>query len=136
MKKNSSSDASFIFPATDVANLREKLERFEGGSGSKALGHPGGASLGAERINTLQHQLQTVRKQDSELRKELEDVKHANIQLQAKVTALEYENDKALERTSVALRKSLTAIWFSDLHLPNSLVFPYRIAVVPPLSFK
>ena len=82
--------------------MKEKLERFEGGASVKGPALSG-ASLGAQRISNLQQQLQTVRQEDNDMRRELDDAKHENVQLKARMKTLEYENEQALQRASVAM---------------------------------
>lgn len=88
----------FLSPATEVAALKEKLER-KGGIFEAA----GAASLGAERIHQLHSQVQLLKSNEKEMRKEIDDLENERRELQKKVKNLERERDTSVQRTNELL---------------------------------
>jgi CRISPR/Cas system CMR-associated protein Cmr1 (group 7 of RAMP superfamily) len=89
-----------LFSATEVANLKEKLDQ-KGGQSHYST--PGSATLGADRIYYLQDQLGSYKKRETKSEKEIDEIRHMNTMLEQRVRAAERERDNAVERANHAL---------------------------------
>ncbi|XP_031560338.1 centrosomal protein of 162 kDa-like isoform X2 [Actinia tenebrosa] len=89
--------------ATEVANLKEKLDQHPG---QPHYSTPGSAVLGADRINYLQDQLGSYRRRETKTEKELDELRHVNMTLEQRMRAAERERDDAVERANQALGTS------------------------------
>ena len=92
----------FLFSASEVAALKEKLERKEG-----TFEISGTAALGAERIHQLHAQVKILKTNEQELKKEMDTLENENKKLEREMKNLERERDKAVQRADEALGRFL-----------------------------
>ena len=95
----------FLFSASEVAALKEKLERKEG-----TFEISGTAALGAERIHQLHAQVKILKTNEQELKKEMDTLENAKRKLEKEVKNLERERDEAVRRADEALGKFLCVL--------------------------
>ena len=98
-------DGSISFTASELANLKEKVERRESGGAGADLPAPGSAALGADKISQLTAEMRTLRRRVSEVQEEAEGLRRAKHELEARITRVEGERDAAVEQNSQVLGK-------------------------------
>ena len=87
--------------ASELANLKEKIERRESGD----LPAPGSATLGADKISQLTAEMRTLRRKVSEVQEEAEGLRRAKHELEDRIRGVEGERDAAMKQSSQVLGK-------------------------------
>ena len=95
----------FCFSASELANLKENIERRESGGPGADFPAPGSATLGADKIAQLTAEMRTLRRRVSEVQEEAEGLRRAKHELEARIRAVEGERDEAVKQSSQVLGK-------------------------------
>ena len=104
------------FSASEVAGLKEKLER-KGGTFELS----GTAALGAERIHQLHGQVKILKTNEQEMKKEMDSLESDKRKLEREVKNLEREKDKAVQRADEALGRFLPVVYSSNKMVRRTL---------------
>ena len=76
----------FLFcSASELANLKEKVERRESGD----IPAPGSASLGADKISQLTAEMRTLRRRVNDVQEEAEGLRRAKSELEDRIRGVE-----------------------------------------------
>ena len=94
---------TFDFAASELANLKENIERRESGGPGADFPAPGSATLGADKIAQLTAEMRTLRRRVSEVQEEAEGLRRAKHELEARIRAVEGERDEAVKQSSQVL---------------------------------
>ena len=88
---------NFLFcSASELANLKEKVERRESGD----ISAPGSASLGADKISQLTAEMRTLRRRVNDVQEEAEGLRRAKGELEDRIRGVEGERDAAVKQSS------------------------------------
>ncbi|KAL9968762.1 hypothetical protein ACROYT_G020883 [Oculina patagonica] len=91
--------------ASELANLKENIERRESGGPRPELSGPGSAALGADKISQLTAEMRSLRRRVSEVQDEADELRRAKQELETRVRGVENERDAAVKQNSQVLGK-------------------------------
>lgn len=86
--------------ASELANLKERVDRRESEGPGTDLPAPGSATLGADKISQLTSEMRILRRRVSEVQEEADGLRRAKYDLEARVRAVEGERDEAVRKNS------------------------------------
>ena len=93
----------FFLVASELANLKEKIERRESGGLGPDLPAPGSATLGADKISQLTAEMRSLRKRVTEVQDEADELRRAKQELETRIRGVENERDVAVKQSSQVL---------------------------------
>ena len=94
---------SFLLVASELANLKEKIERRESGGLGPDLPAPGSATLGADKISQLTAEMRSLRRRVTEVQDEADELRRAKQELETRIRGVENERDVAVKQSSQVL---------------------------------
>ena len=93
----------FFAVASELAILKEKIERRESGGPGSDLPAPGSATLGADKISQLTVEVRSLRRRVSEVQDEADELRRAKQDLETRIKGIENERDAAVKQSSQVL---------------------------------
>lgn len=93
----------FFAVASELAILKEKIERRESGGPGPDLPAPGSATLGADKISQLTVEVRSLRRRVSEVQDEADELRRAKQELETRIRGIENERDAAVKQSSQVL---------------------------------
>ena len=90
----------FLFIASELANLKDRVDRREREGPGTDLPAPGSAALGADKISQLTSEMRILRRRVSEVQEEADGLRRAKYDLEARIRAVEGERDEAVRKNS------------------------------------
>jgi len=93
----------FFLVASELANLKEKIERRESGRLGPDLPAPGSATLGADKISQLTVEMRSLRRRVTEVQDEADELRRAKQELETRIRGVENERDVAVKQSSQVL---------------------------------
>lgn len=92
-----------LLVASELANLKEKIERRESGGLGPDLPAPGSATLGADKISQLTAEMRSLRRRVTEVQDEADELRRAKQELETRIRGVENERDVAVKQSSQVL---------------------------------
>lgn len=112
----------FFVVASELAILKEKVERRESGEPGSDFPAPGSATLGADKISQLTVEVRSLRRRVSEVQDEADELRRAKQDLETRIRGIEIERDAAVKQSSQVLglyqgqaREVLGGVWSPSL---------------------
>ena len=113
--------ALFSPQASELANLKEMMERRQSTEIGDDFAVPGSAPLGADKISQLTREMTTLRKRVAEVEGEAEDLRRTKQETEIRLRGVETERDAALKQSNQPGKFSVT-----QMPKPNVLWLEFR----------
>ena len=117
----------FFAVASELAILKEKIERRESGGPGSDLPAPGSATLGADKISQLTVEVRSLRRRVSEVQDEADELRRAKQELETRIRGIENERDAAVKQSSQVLGWYL--VWLGMWYPCGTPVCPGKLVM-------